>query len=39
MTYRLVIHGPMTPLVPSLMLQTMKTQVYISEEVAAPFEC
>ncbi|MBR5985324.1 MAG: hypothetical protein IK019_02820 [Clostridia bacterium] len=39
MTSRLVTHGPVTPLVPSSMLQTMKTQVYISEEVAAPFEC
>ncbi len=39
MTSRLVTHGPITPLVPSTMLQAMKTQVYISEEVAAPFEC
>lgn len=39
MTSRLVTHGPVTPLVPSSMLQTMKTQVYISEELAAPFEC
>ena len=39
MTSRLVTHGPVTPLVPSSMLQTMKTQGYISEEVAAPFEC
>lgn len=39
MTSRLVTHGPVTPLVPSTMLQTMKTQVYISEELAAPFEC
>ncbi|MCR4621148.1 MAG: hypothetical protein K5663_03615 [Clostridiales bacterium] len=39
MTSRLVTHGPVTPLVPSSMLQTMKTQVYVSEEVAAPFEC
>ena len=39
MTSRLVTHGPVTPLVPSSMLQTMKTQVYISEEVAAPFDC
>ena len=39
MTSRLVTHGPVTPLVPSSMLQTMATQVYISEEVAAPFEC
>lgn len=39
MTSRLVTHGPVTPLVPSSMLQTMKTQVYISEEIAAPFGC
>ncbi len=39
MTSRLVLHGPVTPLVPSSMLQTMKTQVYVSEELAAPFEC
>ena len=39
MTSRLVTHGPVTPLVPSSMLQTMATQVYISDEVAAPFDC
>ena len=39
MTSRLVLHGPVTPLVPSSMLQLMKTQVYVSEELAAPFEC
>lgn len=39
MTSRLVTHGPVTPLVPSSMLQTKKTQVYISEELAAPFAC
>ena len=39
MTSRLVLHGPVTPLVPSSMLQHMKTQVYVSEEIAAPFEC
>ena len=39
MTSRLVTHGPVTPLVPSSMLQTMATQVYISDEVAAPFAC
>ena len=39
MTSRLVLHGPVTPLVPSSMLQTMKTQVYVSEELAAPFDC
>ena len=39
MTSRLVLHGPVTPSIPSSMLQTMKTQVYVSEEIAAPFEC
>ncbi len=39
MTSRLVLHGPVTPLVPSSMLQTMKTQVLVSDELAAPFEC
>lgn len=39
MTSRLVLHGPVTPLVPSSILQLMKTQVYVSEEIAAPFEC
>lgn len=39
MTSRLVLHGPVTPLVPSSMLQLMKTQVYVSEEIAAPFDC
>lgn len=39
MTSRLVTHGPVTPYVPSSMLQMMKTQVYIAEELAAPFGC
>ena len=39
MTSRLVLHGPVTPLVPSSMLQLMKTQVLVSDEIAAPFEC
>ena len=39
MTSRLVLHGPVTPAIPSSMLQLMKTQVYVSEELAAPFEC
>ena len=39
MTSRLCTHGPITPYLPSSMLQTKKTQVYISEELAAPFEC
>ena len=39
MTSRLVLHGPITPLIPSSMLQLMKTQVLVSDELAAPFEC
>ncbi len=39
MTSRLVLHGPVTPLVPSSMLQTMPTQVLVSDELAAPFDC
>ena len=39
MTSRLVLHGPVTPEIPSSMLQLMKTQVYVSDELAAPFEC
>jgi 6-phosphogluconolactonase/glucosamine-6-phosphate isomerase/deaminase len=39
MTSRLVLHGPVTPEVPSSMLQLMKTQVLVSDELAAPFEC
>ncbi|GHU80051.1 hypothetical protein AGMMS49992_32700 [Clostridia bacterium] len=39
MTSRLILHGPVTPLVPSSILQLLKTTVYVSNEVAAPFEC
>jgi 6-phosphogluconolactonase/glucosamine-6-phosphate isomerase/deaminase len=39
MTSRLVLHGPVSPLIPSSMLQLMKTQVYVSNEIAAPFTC
>ncbi|MGI6526328.1 MAG: hypothetical protein ACOX25_09795 [Caldicoprobacterales bacterium] len=39
MVSRLVLHGPVTPLVPSSILQLMKTQVYVSDEIAAPFDC
>ena len=39
MTSRLVLHAPVMPLIPSSMLQLMNTQVYVSEELAAPFEC
>lgn len=39
MVSRLILHGEVTPLVPSSILQTMKTDVYISEAIAAPIEC
>lgn len=39
MTSRLVLHAPVTPEVPSSMLQLLPTQVYVSDELAAPFEC
>ena len=39
MVSRLIIMGPVTPYVPSSIFQMLKTQIYISEEVAAPFEC
>ncbi len=39
MTSRLILLGPVTPYVPSSIFQILKTQVYLSEEIAAPFEC
>ena len=39
MVSRLILHGPVTPLVPSSIFQLLKTQVYVSESIAAPFEC
>ncbi len=39
MTSRLVLHGEVTPQVPSSILQLMKTDVYVSEAIAAPFGC
>lgn len=39
MTSRLILHGPVTPLVPSSIFQLLDTQVYVSEEIAAPFGC
>lgn len=39
MTSRLVLHGPVCPEIPSSMLQLMPTQVLVSDELAAPFEC
>ncbi|MCG9479920.1 MAG: hypothetical protein K9H14_06880 [Actinomycetia bacterium] len=39
MTSRLILMGPVTPYVPSSIFQILETQVYVSEEIAAPFEC
>lgn len=35
---RLVLHGPVTPLVPESILQTLPTQVYVSETIAQNIE-
>ena len=37
-TTRLVLHGPVTPLVPESILQTLRTDVWVSESVAANIE-
>jgi 6-phosphogluconolactonase/glucosamine-6-phosphate isomerase/deaminase len=39
MTSRLVLHGPVTPKVPSSILQLLDTTVLVSNEIAAPFDC
>ncbi|MBT3320054.1 MAG: hypothetical protein HN948_05860 [Clostridia bacterium] len=39
MTSRLILHGPVTPLMPSSIFQLLDTNVYVSEELAAPFGC
>ena len=39
MTSRLVLYGPVTPQVPSSILQLMPTSVYVSEEIAIEFGC
>jgi 6-phosphogluconolactonase/glucosamine-6-phosphate isomerase/deaminase len=39
MISRLILLGPVTPYVPSSIFQILDTQVYVSEEIAAPFEC
>lgn len=36
---RLVLYGPVTPSVPSSILQLWPTSVYVSEAIAAPFGC
>jgi 6-phosphogluconolactonase/glucosamine-6-phosphate isomerase/deaminase len=35
---RLVLHGPVTPRVPESILQTLRTTVYVSEQLAADIE-
>ncbi len=35
LTTRLVLHGPVTPLVPESILQTLRTDVWVSESIAA----
>jgi glucosamine-6-phosphate deaminase len=35
---RLVLHGPVTPLVPESILQTLPTEVYVSENIAQNIE-
>ena len=39
MISRLALYGPVTPLVPSSILQLWPTSVYVSEAIAAPFGC
>ncbi len=38
LTTRLVLHGPVTPRVPESILQTLRTDVWVSESAAAPIE-
>jgi glucosamine-6-phosphate deaminase len=38
LTTRLVLHGPVTPLVPESLLQTLRTDVWVSETAAANIE-
>jgi len=38
MISRLVLHGPVTPLIPESILQTLKTDVYVSETIAQNIE-
>lgn len=39
MVSRLILHGPVTPKVPSSILQLWPTTVYVSEQIAAPIVC
>ena len=38
MTSRLITHGPVTPLVPGSILQTLKTDMYLTPSIATPFD-
>jgi hypothetical protein len=38
MTSRLILQGPVTPMVPSSIFQLMDTNVYVSDALAAPFD-
>ena len=38
LTTRLVLHGPVTPLLPQSILQTLKTDVYVTEKAAMNIE-
>ncbi len=38
LTTRLVLHGPVTPLLPESILQTLRTDVYVSEMIAENIE-
>ena len=38
LTTRLCLHGPVTPRIPGSILQTLKTDVFISETAALPIE-
>ena len=35
---RLILHGPVTPRVPGSILQTVRTDVYVSENIARDIE-
>jgi glucosamine-6-phosphate deaminase len=38
LTTRLVLHGPVTPRMPESIMQTLRTDVWVSEEIAADIE-
>jgi len=38
LTTRLVLHGPVTPLIPESILQTLRTDVYVTENIAQNIE-